>query len=106
MITVVVQDEQGNNVTDPLSVPTGVLVNTSTQPRVPCDRTVFRCLCFVDPYGDTTFNQLQFEPLLEDIRRLRALQRSDAENAAILQIEKLVTQYQNTPGMYIKFIGD
>jgi len=65
-----------------------------------------RCLAFIDPYGDTTFNQLQIPVLIEE---LRALQVSRLEPELTSRINSLVQFVESAfaePHTYIKFVGD
>jgi hypothetical protein len=98
MLEVVIQDENGNALTNSICVPAEFLM-APEEPQ-------YRCLCFVDPYGDTTFNQLQFAPLLDELARLRTSSRKDEAREAIEQVATLVARYRNTPHTYLKLIGD
>ena len=65
-----------------------------------------RCLAFIDPYGDTTFNQLQLPVLLDEIRIVRdrlanGELRTRADN--LILFLQLALNEMHT---YIKFIGD
>ena len=65
-----------------------------------------RCLAFIDPYGDTTFNQLQLPVLLAEIRAVRN-RLPDGELRA--RADNLMLFLQLALGevhTYIKFIGD
>jgi hypothetical protein len=62
------------------------------------------CLRFIDPYGDTTFNQSQLRVLIEELRNLRV-----TESEAIEVLESLLRFLQsalNQVHVYVKFIGD
>jgi hypothetical protein len=64
------------------------------------------CLRFIDPYGDTTFNQLQIPVLLDEISN--AIKMCEDEHA-IQHGEKLIRMLGNASGdvhIYVKFIGD
>jgi hypothetical protein len=64
------------------------------------------CLPFVDPYGDTIFNQIQLGTLLVELVNLR-LELDDADQGDA--IEQLVTLLRGVEGevhTYIRFIGD
>jgi hypothetical protein len=97
-ITVVLQDENGNEVTQGVDVPTNVLARPD-DPR-------FTCLRFVDPYGDTVFNRLQVGPLLEDLHLIRDSSEMHQYEAAIRKIEELIERCQKEPHLYIRFVGD
>jgi hypothetical protein len=65
-----------------------------------------RCLAFIDPYGDTTFNQLQLPVLLAEIELVRnrlpeSELRSRADNLMLFLQLAL-----NEVHTYVKFIGD
>lgn len=64
------------------------------------------CLRFVDPYGDTVFNQAQIPLLLEELREAERTQ-GDIElkehlGKVVRLVEKAVAQIHT----YVKFIGD
>jgi len=98
MIRVVVQDEKGNDVSEPVDVSTGVLAHP--------DDLRFTCLRFVDPYGDTVFNRVHLVPLLEDLRLLRESCNSSQEESVLNQIEALIERCRGEPHLYLKLIGD
>lgn len=98
MITVVLQDEDGNMVGEQVCVPTNLLSQI--------DDTRFTCLRFVDPYGDTIFNRLQLVALLEDLRILRGYPQGDQHEGTFRQIERLVQRCQAEPHTYLRLIGD
>ncbi len=62
------------------------------------------CLRFVNPWGDTTFNQLQIPVLLEELATL-ARDYPDFRDAleAISGFVSSMTDHNHT---YLKFIGD
>ena len=65
-----------------------------------------RCLAFIDPYGDTTFNQLQLPVLLQEITLVRdRLPDGELRTRAddLLSFLRLALNQMHT---YIKFIGD
>jgi len=57
MIRVVIEDERGTVIGKGVDVSTNVIAHP--------DDLRFKCLRFVDPYGDTVFNRVQLVPLLE-----------------------------------------
>jgi hypothetical protein len=64
------------------------------------------CLRFVDPIGDTTFNQGQLPALLSELE-LSADSQSNLEiRAHLLKVCHLVSEARNQVHMYVKFIGD
>jgi hypothetical protein len=62
------------------------------------------CLRFIDPYGDTTFNQLQLPVLAAELRAAAA----KSAPALRQRIETLATFVESAkePQMYVKFVGD
>jgi hypothetical protein len=62
------EDERGKRL-DEVGDPTNLLQRLLPSPK---DQS-FACLRFVDPYGDTTFNQAQMETLLAELERVRAM---------------------------------
>jgi hypothetical protein len=98
-ILVQVQDEDGN--------PDGVAWShpRSTELLLQADSNS-TCLRFIDPYGDTTFNQLQIPVLIEE---LRALNRSAADPEAKQLLADLIAYVQKALKQvhtYVKFTGD
>lgn len=64
-----------------------------------------RCVAFIDPYGDTTFNQLQIPVLVQEIRALT--QGLDRDLSSRLHaLAEFVASALQQPHTYIKFIGD
>ena len=98
MIAVVLQDENGNMLSEQVVVPTNLVSRIGD--------TRFMCLRFVDPYGDTILNRLQLAPLLEDLRVLRGCSQSDQYEGTFQQIDGLIQLCQAEPHTYIRFIGD
>ena len=63
------------------------------------------CLRFLDPYGDTTFNQLQIPVLVDELRAIAA----EAPATLRERAEALVAFIESAVGhahTYVKFIGD
>lgn len=63
------------------------------------------CLRFIDPWGDTTFNQQQIEVLFEELQPLAEVATPDVR----MQAEALVRFISRARGVvhtYVKFIGD
>jgi hypothetical protein len=63
------------------------------------------CLRFIDPYGNTVFNQVQIPVLLEE---LRALSRpAEPELSAVLtELTRFVERAADRIHTYVRFIGD
>jgi len=67
--------------------------------------TRYACLRFIDRYGDTTFNRLQFPLLIEEIDRLR-IGAPDNLLEILGEVKRLAQQSLAEPHLYLKFIGD
>jgi len=70
------------------------------------DLTNTVCLRFIDPWGDTVFNQSQIPVLLSELKA--ELTRQDDQRASeylksVIQLVELAVDQTHT---YIKFIGD
>jgi hypothetical protein len=64
------------------------------------------CLQFVDPYGDTVFNQKQIPVLVIELMNL-TLDLEDAEQAAVARdLATFLKGAQDQPHVYVRFIGD
>jgi hypothetical protein len=64
------------------------------------------CLQFIDPYGNTVFNQLQIPQLISE---LKALDQTLTDPKLRLALAGLVSFIQNAVDkvhMYVRFIGD
>jgi len=70
------------------------------------DDTSFRCLRYIDWYGDTVFNRGQMPDLIEEIRRLGKNARDHEEVELLGRIVELALQCQSKPHRYVRFIGD
>ncbi|WP_022824420.1 hypothetical protein [Hymenobacter norwichensis] len=62
----------------------------------------FRMLRYLDPYGDTTFNCLQQQELLTDLRLLLELE----PHPLLHELIALITQSQQQVHTYVCFYGD
>lgn len=66
----------------------------------------FPCLRYVDPAGDTTFNQLQIPQLLSELERLTAKRRDPKVEHHLREVIAFVEQAHRKTHTYIKFHGD
>ena len=106
---VVIRDEIGdfaNNLSEIIGVQTEVLLGPSmAPPEIP--EPHLPCLHRIDPYGDTLFDQSEFDLVLQDLATLWEFRPDQEEKKVIAQIEELVKQYQNAPQRcYLAFLGD
>ena len=64
------------------------------------------CLRFIDPYGNTVFNQGQIPVLLEELRSLQR-QESDADLASVLaELCRFLERAVDRIHTYVRFVGD
>ncbi|PYX90983.1 MAG: hypothetical protein DMG67_11675 [Acidobacteria bacterium] len=90
------QDEKGRPVLDRDVVFDGPL---------PVDEESYRLLCYVDPYGDTVFNNSQMKTFLFEWDRIKD-ELSAAQIDAWKQVREFAMQCANGVHLYLKFIGD
>ncbi len=64
------------------------------------------CLRFIDPWGDTVFNQSQIPILLAELERSAAWQTDAKIKAHLEKVCRLVAQAKGRTHMFIKFNGD
>ena len=98
LISITVQDENGKQL--------GERVDCSSAVFPSAGDTRFTCLRFVDPYGDTVFNQIQIPVILEDLCLLKECDQGQAHQVTILRLEALCRFGQTEPHLYLKFVGD
>lgn len=65
-----------------------------------------RCLCYVDPWGDTIFNHLQMTDIAQELKRMRAAANTEIERAFIDDIERMAVRCKDGEHLYLKFLGD
>lgn len=64
------------------------------------------CLRFIDPYGDTVFNQIQIKELISELSQLYEIRQKVEERNQIDSVIKLAKQAEGNVHTYIKFVGD
>jgi hypothetical protein len=99
-ITVVLETETGTpleTIEDPTNVLHRVLPK-SGDPR-------YRCLTFIDWYGDTVFNYLQAEQFLSEWSQVEE-QAAETERHMVIAIRKLAERLKRDRHVYLKFYGD
>jgi hypothetical protein len=98
-ISVEIQDEKGHAEGEPW------WHERSTELLVQPDSAT-TCLRFIDPYGDTTFNQYQLPVLIEEIEVLTR-RAPDAEARTVLaDLLAFLERARGRVHTYVKFIGD
>lgn len=98
---VVVEDEIGGRV-EALADPTNVLHRVLPAP----DDPAYRCLGFVDRYGDTIFNRRQAECVLVELEALANSGHGIEDVAFLRRLTGMVGRCVQEPHLYLKFYGD
>jgi hypothetical protein len=96
------EDENGEERAVVLSPPHSQfasLIPKSTVPDYPCLR-------YIDPYGDTTFNQLQMPQLLADLQRMLPSCTTSETRQHVEAMIDLVRKATGEVHTYIRFYGD
>jgi hypothetical protein len=91
--TVVLEDENKDRIAG---------LHAEFRTGVKLDPATFRLLCYLDPYGDTTFNRLQAVDLLRDLARLLTLEPNPLGEELIA----LVKRSREEVHLYVCFYGD
>jgi hypothetical protein len=60
------------------------------------------CLRFIDPHGDTTFNQWQIEVLADELSALASQSSVDS----LRSVANFIEQARGKMHTYVKFVGD
>jgi hypothetical protein len=66
----------------------------------------FCLLRYIDPYGNTVFNQLQLDDFIAEWRRLRDRPIGPEATVLLDAIENLARECQNGMHQYLTFVGD
>jgi hypothetical protein len=66
----------------------------------------FPCLRFLDPEGNTTFNEPQAHQLLSELARLKVAAVTDEQTEFLERVERLVRRCLEEVHTYVKFYGD
>lgn len=66
----------------------------------------FPCLRFVDPYGDTVFNQIQIPELVSELERLSQQKHKPETQRHLEAVLEFVRQAVGQVHTYIGFYGD
>jgi hypothetical protein len=72
----------------------------------PFDAKEFPCLRFVDPAGDTVFNQAQITELVSELETLSPRRHDPRVEQHLKAVLKFVRQAVGKTHTYIKFYGD
>jgi len=66
----------------------------------------YRLMKYLDPYGNSSFNQLQFDDLLRDLEMAKASSSAAEFKQYLSRVIRLVEEAKQSVHTYIKFIGD
>jgi hypothetical protein len=91
--TVVLEDEHKDEI---------ARLSAEFRTSVNLDQGPFRLLCYLDPYGDTTFNCRQVPDVLQDLARLLAIEPNPLGDELIA----LVKRSHEEAHRYLCFYGD
>ncbi|MFD7288492.1 hypothetical protein [Streptomyces sp. NPDC059863] len=61
---------------------------------------------WVDPYGDTLFNDQAAQVACQEIAALTRRCADDQQKEALLDLAELLEACETTPGSYLLFMGD
>jgi PAS domain-containing protein len=64
------------------------------------------CIQYMNPYGDTIFNQLQLVRFLEEWKMVEAQADTEEEKEIVASVQRLALLAEEENHMYIKFVGD
>jgi hypothetical protein len=64
------------------------------------------CLRFIDPYGDTTFNQSQLLVLVHELQDLRNRAGTSTDVEALDDLLRFLQSAVGRVHTYVKFVGD
>ncbi len=95
------EDENGKQiaeVTDPQMCISRFLLNTNLVGTT--------CLRFIDPYGDTTFNQLQIPILIDELRAAVKNLEDSAVRDHLCRVIELAGKSRESIHTCLKFYGD
>jgi hypothetical protein len=66
----------------------------------------FELLRYVDPYGETVFNRLQIDTVLDEFRRLKPYARKPVDERTYDRLIHLAELVKSEVHTYLVFIGD
>jgi len=64
------------------------------------------CLPFIDPYGDTMFNQLQLPHLIGELVEHRIKTSNEALSRTLYSLISYLQAAEERVHVYVRFIGD
>ena len=100
-IDVQLTDEHGNieaEVLDPMNRLTHLLAEFGDPSS--------HCLQYIDPFGDTIFNRLQMDRLLQEWALIEESALDAEDKVQLTDIKALAVRCSDSVHMYMKFVGD
>jgi len=79
---------------------------SSQLPLPAADDPSFRCLGFIDVYGDTVFNRLQMHTFMQELERIERSVTDQEGRDFLRKLYALAQECQAEVHTYLKFIGD
>ena len=73
-------------------------------PQFQSDR--FHCLRFIDPFGDTVFNRLQMQRLIQEWNAVQSAASDVPTQNLVAQVADLIRKGAAERHTYLKFFGD
>lgn len=70
------------------------------------DLSETRCLRYLDSWGNTIFNHLQMDDLMQDLRRVRNFATNKEQRELLDKIEEFAERCNKGVHLYVKFSGD
>ena len=99
MLSVQIEDEAGVRDGDPWSHARSTAVLVGAHPGT-C------CLRFIDPYGDTVFNQAQIPVLLDELHALREREPHTERASVLAELAEFIQRAADRVHVYVRFVGD
>jgi hypothetical protein len=73
---------------------------------LPLENMGYPLLGFVDLYGNTVFNRIQMNNLIQELKKLKESSENVKQKNTISKIIKLAKRCENDAHIYLKFVGD
>jgi len=96
-LTVRLQDERGKPVCDE---------DIGIDFPIPTGNPSFQLLRYIDPYGNTIFNQLQMDTFLTEWEKIHSEAKAQDEATAWSTVKQWANRCKNEVHLYLRFIGD
>ena len=100
-MTIRLQDVDGEKI-DEVYDPHGLIASCLP----PLTDESYHCLRFIDPYGDTYFNELQIETFLAEWDRIFDKAQDKEAKRLSIEIKSLAQRCKEEPHLYLRFLGD